>query len=95
MEKRGRMPKKRDVLQMLGQLAFGRPNDCVKLALRSSEAVDDLDLTLLSEIRCSEKGTVEVRLIDRLQALERLAEMLDDGSQAAELLSALQGKDAG
>ena len=94
MAKKRGLPEKQDVLQMLGRLAFGKPNDCVRLALREDAPVDKLDLTLLSEIKCSDKGAVEVKLVDRLQALERLAELLEDGSQAAALLSALQGAEA-
>ncbi len=59
-----------DVARRLAELAFGRANDCVKLALSEDPAVDQLDLSLLSELKRSEKGTVEVKLVDRLKALE-------------------------
>lgn len=63
-----------DVVRRLAELAFGRVNDCVKLALEDKPNVGRLDLTLLSEVRRSEKGAVEVRLVDRLQALKQLSQ---------------------
>jgi hypothetical protein len=43
------------------------------LALETVEDLSQLDLSLLSEIKRSEKGMVEIKLIDRLRALEQLA----------------------
>lgn len=65
--------RKSDVVRRLAELAFGEANDCVRLALEESPALDRLDLSLLSEVRRNEKGTVEIKLIDRLRALEQLA----------------------
>lgn len=77
---------RRDVLRWLAQLAFGRANDCVRLVLEERPEVEKLDLRLLSEVKRSEKGTVEVKLVDRVRALERLLEAVsaEDGSAAAE-----------
>ena len=61
-----------DVVRRLAELAFGRANDCVKLVLEEGTSLDKLDLSLLSEVKRNDKGTVEVRLIDRLRALEQL-----------------------
>jgi hypothetical protein len=55
-------------------LAFGKANDCVRLALEDEPMLSKLDLSLLSEIKRNEKGTVEIKLIDRLKALEQLAQ---------------------
>ena len=63
---------KADVLRRLAQLAFGRANDCVKLVLLDDPALDELDLSLLSEVKRNEKGTVEIKLMDRIRALEQL-----------------------
>ena len=83
---------RRDVARRLAELAFGRPNDCVKLALGDGEGVDKLDLSLLSELKRSEKGVVEVRLVDRLKALEQLAALAEeDGTDLESFLQALQG----
>lgn len=66
--------RREDVLRQLARLAFGRANDCVKLALCETAALDTLELSLLTEIRRNEKGTVEIRLLDRLAALRLLLE---------------------
>jgi hypothetical protein len=70
------------VLRRLGELAFGRANDAVKLALLEENAVreqiDHLDLSMLSEFKRSDKG-VEIKVVDRVKALEELFELLDGG----------------
>ncbi len=84
--------RRQDVTRRLAELAFGRANDCVKLALEDAPCLDELDLSLLSEVKRNEKGTVEIKLIDRLRALEQLAQTA--GEPQAELnnfLQALQG----
>ncbi len=63
---------RKDVLRRLAQLAFGRANDCVKLVLQDAPDLEALDLSLLSEVKRNEKGTVEIKLIDRVRALEQL-----------------------
>ena len=89
--------QRKDVVRRLAELAFGRSNDCVKLALGESEGVDKLDLSLLSELKRSEKGALEVRLVDRLKALEQLAQMAEtDGGDLEAFLKTLQsGEDEG
>ena len=65
--------RRQDVTRRLAELAFGKANDCVRLALENDPKLDRLDLSLLSEVKRNEKGTVEIKLIDRLRALEQLA----------------------
>ncbi len=80
-----------DVVRRLAELAFGEANDCVRLALEESPALEQLDLSLLSEIRRNEKGTVEIKLIDRLKALEQLTQAAGrDNSRAEQLLLSLR-----
>ena len=62
-----------DVARRLAELAFGKANDCVRLALEDDPSLEKLDLSLLSEVKRNDKGTVEIKLIDRLRALEQLA----------------------
>ena len=98
LERRVRMGhiQKRDIQRRLAELAFGRANDCVKLVLEDCPEVDTLDLSLLSEVKRNDKGTVEVRLIDRLQALEALSGLV--GSEEGEMkafLQALRGGEDG
>lgn len=73
--------RREDVLRRLAQLAFGRANDAVALALRFREmepdALDRLDLSGVTEFRVSDKGGVEVKLADRVRALEALGTLLD------------------
>ena len=61
-----------DVTRRLAELAFGKANDCVRLALEDDPQLGKLDLSLLSEVKRNDKGTVEIKLIDRLRALEQL-----------------------
>lgn len=77
--------QKRDVVRKLGELAFGRVNDCVRLALEDSPEVEKLDLGLISEVKKTEKGLVEIKLIDRLKVLQQLAAVVgqEEGNVAA------------
>ena len=98
LERRGRTGhiQRRDIQRRLAELAFGRANDCVRLVLEEGPDVDALDLSLLSEVKRNDKGTVEIRLIDRLQALEALSGMV--GSEEGEMkafLQALRGGEDG
>ncbi len=82
-----------DVVRRLAELAFGRANDCVRLVLEEGTSLDKLDLSLLSEVKRNDKGTVEVRLIDRLRALEQLQVLAsENGSDVEAFFKALQGE---
>ena len=88
--------RRQDVTRRLAELAFGKANDCVKLALEDDLCLDDLDLSLLSEVKRNEKGTVEIKLIDRLRALEQLAQTArEDRPDMDSFLQALQGGEGG
>ena len=83
---------RQDVTRRLAELAFGKVNDCVRLVLEENPEVQKLDLSLLSEIRRSDKGLVEIKLIDRVKVLERLEQAMgDEGDGVGELLRALGG----
>ena len=82
--------RRRDVTRRLAELAFGKANDCARLILEEDAQLHKLDLSLLSEVKRNEKGTVEIRLVDRLKALEQLAAMVGaDNGQAEEFLRSL------
>ena len=84
--------RKEDVIRRLAQLAFGRANDAVSFALHPEKAEPDaMDLSAVAEFKVTDKG-VEVKLIDRLKALELLYGLLgsDDESGAEELYRALE-----
>ena len=83
-----------DVARRLAELAFGEANDCVRLVLEEGAQLNALDLSLLSEVKRNDKGTVEVKLVDRLRALEQLATLAaDSGSDMESFLKALQGEE--
>lgn len=87
--------RREDVTRRLAELAFGEANDCVRLALEDNPQLEKLDLSLLSEVKRNEKGTVEIKLIDRLRVLEQLAGAAGEGSGDLEdFLKALQGTEA-
>lgn len=84
---------RQDVTRRLAELAFGKANDCVRLALEDAPDLGKLDLSLLSEVKRNEKGTVEIKLVDRLRALEQLAEVAkEDNGELEVFLQALQGE---
>ena len=74
--------KRQNVLERLAEIAFGSSNDIVKLAFvgseQETELLDSLDLTMLSEIKHSQNGSVEVKLIDRLKVIELLLRELEE-----------------
>ena len=89
---RGGCVEKRDVNRRLAELAFGKANDCVKLALSEDVELDGLDLSLLAEVRKNDRGAVEIRLVDRLKVLQQLAEVVGPGEDGMEgLIQAIQG----
>lgn len=84
--------RREDVLRRLAQLAFGQANDVVTLALSPRTAKPKkMDLSAVSELKVTEKG-VEIKLIDRVRALETLWNMLETGENggAEELYRALE-----
>ena len=85
--------RREDVLRRLARLAFGGANDAARLALSPGE-VDPgaLDLSAVAELKVTDKGGVEVKLVDRVRALETLCTLLGDGGGGAEeLYRALEG----
>ena len=81
-----------DVARRLAELAFGKVNDCVRLVLEDDPAVEKLDLGQLCEIKRNEKGTVEIKLVDRLRALEQLCQLAEqEGTDVESFLKALNG----
>lgn len=73
-----------DVARKLAELAYGRANDCATLVLDPGADAGKLDLSLLSEVKRGEKGAVEVKLLDRLKALEMLTALTEEGGEGLE-----------
>ena len=85
--------RREDVLRRLAQLAFGRANDAARLALSPGEVDPEaLDLSAVAELKVTDKGGVEVKLVDRVRALETLCALLGEpeGGGAEELYRALE-----
>ena len=81
---------RRAIVRQLRRMLRAKPNDAVKLAfLDKTEGAElgRLDLTPLSEFKRSSTGVVEIKLQDRIKAmelLERLAGQGEDGASGAE-----------
>lgn len=90
------MKEKDYIKEGLKQLAFGKCNDAVFLAfadeLPPPSVIEKLDLFNVSEIKRVKGGGVEIKLFDRLEALEKLYEIensSESNSKAKELINAL------
>lgn len=77
-------PTRADAIAALAKLIRSRANDCARLALEENPPIEELDLSLLQEVRRTSGGAVEVRLADRLKAVELLVRLLDEDSSGAE-----------
>ena len=77
--------RREDALRRLAQLAFGRANDAARLALGPREVdPETLELSAVAEFKVTDKG-VEVKLVDRVRALETLWGLLgESGGGGAE-----------
>lgn len=85
-----------NIVAGLNRLAFGNCSDAVYLVfadeLPPAEVISKLDLFNVSEIKRVKGGGVEVKLFDRLKALEKLFELsnaFSDRDKASDLMSAL------
>ena len=88
--------RRQDVTRRLAELAFGKANDCVRLVLEEERNISKLDLSQLCEVRRNDKGTVEVKLVDRLRALQQLTEVIgEEETDMVSFLQALQGGEEG
>ena len=84
--------RREDAVRRLAQLAFGRVNDAAQLAFyKEGTDLKKLDLSAVSELKVTDKGGVEIKLIDRIRALEALCGILGEGTakEAGALLQAL------
>ena len=82
-----------DVIRRLCQLAFGRSNDAVMLALSGEKEMDprQLDLSAVAEFKRTDKGGLEVKFVDRIRALQALAELLGgDEADPSDFFRALE-----
>lgn len=79
------------IRRQLRKMAFGKANDCVKLAMCEGIDICKLDLSMLKELHRGEK-TVDIKLVDRLEILRQLATLGDEDTERVdEVLAALGG----
>lgn len=94
MTKRESGRRMREILRRIEALADGRVNDAVKLAFLNEEnlgTLDEMDLSAVAEFKRHTNGAVEVKLVDRLAVLEKLAELVDGQREGVfDLLRALE-----
>lgn len=86
------MDQKSRVRKRIEKLAMSRANDAVRLVFLELERLGDLeklDLSAVTEIKRSSNGSVEVKFIDRFEALKWLAET-EAGTQAERFFEALE-----
>lgn len=90
------------VISGLRRLAFGNCRDAVVLAfaeeLPPASVIENLDLFNVSEIKRDKGGGVEIKLFDRLKALEKLIELenvCSSRDKAGDLIRALSSSEGG
>ncbi len=79
------VPTRAEIAARIAELAFSRPEDAVKLAIDPEAGAEGLDLRLVSGIKRSKDGSMELRLIDREELIKLLVELTapaDDGAGA-------------
>lgn len=73
-----------ELLQQMHALVKGPVNDVVKLSFLGEDnlgSLDHLNLSTLAEFKRSDKGSVEMKFINRVEVLEKLIHLLDDSGQ--------------
>ncbi|MEA4953979.1 MAG: XRE family transcriptional regulator [Pseudoflavonifractor sp.] len=88
------MESRKAVLRQIRKLAQSRVNDAVRLAFLSEEELGELaklDLSAVAEFKRNSNGTVEVKFIDRLAALQWLMDRAEEDPKAQRLYEALEG----
>ena len=76
-----------DVIRQLWRIACSRPSAAVALAYLeqpSRETIQRLDLGAVSEFRRNSAGSVEIKFVDRVKALQALYELLGGGMDSEE-----------
>ena len=82
--------KKEQVRRRIERLAGSKVNDAVRLAFLDAKGLKELgkmDLSAVAEFKRSSAGTVEIKFVDRLEALKWLAE---EGPREGGIIEALE-----
>ena len=75
---------KAELIRRVTQLAFGKPNDAVKLLFLDEdnrELVNKLNLSMVTEVKKSSNGTVEIKLLNRMELFRLLADLIKADSR--------------
>lgn len=97
----GKEMKNRDLVKRVTRLAFGRPNDAIRLLFMEKDeqdALDELDLSMVEDVKRHSNGTVEIKLVSRVELFKLLAELIEpeeDRSTGAEEFFMAMDKAAG
>ena len=84
--------KKEQVRRRIERLAGSKVNDAVRLAFLDAKGLKELgkmDLSAVAEFKRSSAGTVEIKFVDRLEALKWLAET-EEGPREGGIIEALE-----
>ena len=87
------MKRREEVIEQIEALTASRINDAVRLAFLTEEEMgllDRLDLSAVTELKRNSNGTVELKFLDRLAALQWLLERAAEDPQAEKLYEALR-----
>ena len=87
------MKRREEVIEQIEALTASRINDAVRLAVLTEEEMgllDSLDLSAVTELKRNSNGTVELKFLDRLAALQWLLERAAEDPQAEKLYEALR-----
>lgn len=89
----GSIKQSLEVSDGLRTIAFGDISDAVRLATAKDVGeldIDALDLQMVSELKFSKNGGIEIKFFDRIKALEKLNEVSDASDQGNDFLEALK-----
>ena len=73
--------KREEILKEIRRLAKGKVNDAVRLAYLGEDELAEigrLELSAVTEFKRNSNGTVELKFVDRLAALQWLLEQAED-----------------
>ena len=87
------MEDRQSLLGEIRRLAGSPANDAVRLAFLAPEEMDQLDqldLSAVTEFKRNSNGTVELKFVDRLEALQWLLEKNAEDPKAERLYGALE-----
>ena len=81
--------KKEQVRRRIERLAGSKVNDAVRLDAKGLKELGKMDLSAVAEFKRSSAGTVEIKFVDRLEALKWLAET-EEGPREGGIIEALE-----